>query len=369
MPAKAKRSAPARPAKGPSLRDLARAAEVSPATISRIVAGNPSVDPALRLQVHRTARKLGINLDARRRATPKVLAFLLANRDVLHSFQARILSGAETYCSQHGWELLFMSFNYAGETPPASLHLPQLLSERTVARAAILGGSNFPNLFRALEARGMPYTVLGNNVQGEWTRTNCDVAYSNDIAGANDATAHLIAKGHRAIAFIGNLELPWFKRCATGYEQAMRTAGLRPRVVDLRFDGHQLGYLAARSLFATWIPVTAVLAGSDQVAAGVYEALREMNLSVPAQVSVIGVNDTQGAILYPPLTSVREFPEALGRHLAECTLRRLQDPTLPSTEFSMPTQLVHRASVAAPGSQPEPVSSPASPANAVSVVP
>lgn len=335
-------------AKRPSLGDLARAARVSPATISRVVAGNLSVDPALRLRVQQAAKTLGIDLDTRRKGRGKVLAFLLANRDVLHSFQARVLLGAETYCSQQGWELLFMSFRYTGETPPKALHLPQLLSERTSARAVILGGSNYPNLFRALEARGLPYTVLGNNVPGDWERANCDVAYSNDIAGANDATAHLIAKGHRAITYIGNLDLPWFKRCAAGYEQAMAAAGLTPRFADLRFDGDRLGYLAARSIFARDRDVTALLCGSDQVAVGVYAALREMDLVIPAQVSVIGFNDTQGGVLFPPLTSVREFPEELGRHMAEFTLKRLRDPTLPPQEFSVPTQLVHRASVAAP---------------------
>jgi DNA-binding LacI/PurR family transcriptional regulator len=335
-------------AKSPNLHDVARLAKVSPATVSRVVASNPSVDPAIRRQVYRAAEKLGVDLEQRRKGKSKVLAFLLANRDVLHSFQARVLLGAETYCSQHNWELLFMSFRYAPETPSDALHLPQLLSNRTNARAVILGGSNFPNLFRALESRGLPYAVLGNNVIGEWAPEHCDIAYSDDIAGANEATAHLIGKGHRSIAYIGNLQLPWFKRCATGYEQAMKAAGLTPRVVDIRSDGSQLGYLATKSIFAKHRDLTAILAGSDQVAAGVYDALREMKISVPDQISVVGFNDTQGNLLYPQLTSVREFPEELGRHMAEFALKRLQNPDHPSQVLTIPTQLVQRASVAAP---------------------
>lgn len=335
-------------AKSPTLRDLAHAAKVSPSTISRVVAGNSSVDPAIRLHVLRAAKSLGMNLDAKRKGQARVLAFLLANRDVMHSFQARVLLGAETYCSRHKWELLFMSFRYAPETPPDALHLPQLLSNQSLARAVILGGNNHPNLFTALEKRGLPFTVLGNNVIGDWNRTNCDIAFSDDVGGARDATAHLIAKGHRAIAYIGNLSLPWFKRCATGYEQAMQAAGLAPHIVDLRFEGVELGYLATKAIFAKKPGVTAILAGSDQAATGTYDALREMNLAVPARVSVIGFNDTQANLLFPPLTSVREFPEELGRHMAEFALKRLQDPDLPPQEFSMPTQLVNRSSVAAP---------------------
>lgn len=328
-----------------TMRDLARAAKVSPATISRILAGNPTVDPAIRKQVHKVATKLGFDLESRRKGKSRVMAFLLANRDVLHSFQARVLLGAETCCSQNNWELLFMSFRYAPETPPEALHLPQLLSNRTNARAVILGGTNYPNLLAALNTRGLPYAVLGNNVIGDWPEAGCDAAFSDDISGAREATAYLISKGHRAIGYLGNLQLPWFRRCATGYEQAMRAAKLAPRLIDMRSDGSQLGYLATKSLLANHPDTTAILAGADPVAAGVYDALREAGISVPAQMSVVGFNDTQGEMLYPQLTSVREFPEELGRHLAEFALKRLQTPDLPPQKLTVPTQIVLRASV------------------------
>jgi DNA-binding LacI/PurR family transcriptional regulator len=239
-----------------------------------------------------------------------------------------------------------MSFRYAPETPPNALHLPQLLSTRTNARAVILGGSNYPNLFQALHTRGIPFAVLGNNVEGEWRAEHCDVAYSDDISGAHEATNHLITRGHTSIAFIGNLHMPWFRRCSTGYVRAMTEAGLEPRVVDFRSDGNQLGYLATKSLVSRGSePPTAILAGSDQVAAGVYTALRELGISVPDDMSVIGFNDTHGALLTPQLTSVREFPEELGRHLAQFVLARVQNALLPMQELTIPTQLVPRDSV------------------------
>lgn len=331
-------------AKKHTLHDLAIAAKVSPATVSRVVAGNPSVDPAIRQLVRKAAERMGIDLEERRKGKSRIIAFLLGNRDVLHSFQARILLGAEAYCTQHNWELLFMSFRYTPQIPPSALHLPQLLSNRTNARAVILGGSNYPNLFEALNTRGIPFAVLGNNVEGEWEPAHCDVAYSDDISGAFEATQHLIAKGHRVIGFIGNQQMPWFRRCRSGYLRAMREAGLEPQPVDIRSDGSQLGYLATKSLLAR-SPVTAILAGSDQVAAGVYTALSELNISVPDEMSVVGFNDTDGTLLNPQLTSVREFPEELGRHLAEFVLSRIQSPLSRARELTIPTQLVQRDSV------------------------
>ena len=339
-------------AKKITLHDVARAAKVSPATVSRVVACNPTVDPEIRAHVRRTAQKLGIDLEERRKGRSRIIAFLLANRDVLHNFQARVLLGAENYCARHHWELLFMSFRYAPETPAGALHLPQLLSGETNARAVILGGSNSPNLFDALRTRGIPFAVLGNNVTGDWKPEGCDVAYSDDITGAHDITAHLIAKGHEKIAFVGNRQLPWFKRFETGYLRAMVEAKLQPFTFDLRSDGSQLGYLATKSIFLQKQLLTAMVAGSNQVAAGIYGALRELGVNIPDQMSVVGVNDAQGSFLVPEMTSVREFPEELGRHLAEFVLRRLQNPLAVPHEMTIPTQIVYRASVAAPPGVP-----------------
>jgi len=90
--------------------------------------------------------------------------------------------------------------------------------------------------------------------------------------------------------------------------------------------------------------VTAVFAGSDQIARGVYEALRQSGLSIPEDISVAGFNDTEGALLDPPLTSVREFPEELGKHLAEFALRRIQQPDREPQQIVIPTKLVIRES-------------------------
>lgn len=338
--------------KKPTLHMVAKLAKVSPATVTRVAAGNTAVDAEIRERVHLAAARLGMNLDERRHSKSRILGFLLANRDVLHSFQARVLLGAERYCAMHQWELLFMSFHYSPTMAASSLHLPQLLSDRTSARAVIVGGTNSANLLEALASRGIPFAVLGNNVVGSWQPEKCDVVYSDDISGARDATRHLIANGHRRIAFIGNLQMPWFARCARGYQEAMAAARLEPRCIDIRTDGTELGYLGTKMLIENRGDVTAVLAGTDQVAAGIYTALRETAISVPDQMSVVGFNDTQAALYYPPLTSVREFPEELGRHLAELVLNRLRNPKLPPQEVTIPTGLEVRQSVAKLGDAP-----------------
>lgn len=327
-----------------SYQDLAKRAKVSTATISRVARGRATVDPAIRARVLKTAEEMGIDLEARRHEKSTIVAFILSNRDVLHSFQARILLGAENYCSSQNRELLFMSFRYSPSVPAKELHLPQILSQRTLVRAAILGGSNSPNLLEALREQGIPFAVLGNNVVGEWNPEDYDAVYSDDVQGAFDLTTQLIADGHRDIWFIGDIDLPWYARCAQGYRASMQQAGLTPRMSEIHSDERQLGYLAMRSILSRGEPVTAVFAGSDPIARGVYDAIRQSGLSIPGDISVAGFNDSEAALLYPPLTSVREFPEELGRHLAEFVLKRLHEPDRKPQQLTIPTRVITRES-------------------------
>lgn len=327
-----------------SFKDLAKLANVSPATVSRVAKGQVNVDPTIRARVRKTAETLGIDLDQKRNEKANIIAFMLANRDLLHNFQARILFGSESYCASQDRELLFMSYRYSPNTPWKELHLPKILGQKGIVRAMILGGTNSSNMLNALREREIPFAVLGNNVIGDWTSSEFDAVYSDDVQGAHDLTSQLIADGHRDIWFIGDVELPWYARCARGYSQSMIEADLQPRLSEIHSDDRQLGYLAMRSVLIRREPVSAVFAGSDQIASGVYEALRQSGLSIPDDVSVAGFNDSEGELMDPPLTTVREFPEELGKHLAEFVLRRIQSPDREPQQLTIPTRIVLRQS-------------------------
>jgi DNA-binding LacI/PurR family transcriptional regulator len=290
------------------------------------------------------ADELGIDLDQRRHEKSTIVAFILSNRDVLHSFQSRILLGAENYCSSQNRELLFMSLRYSPGVPPKELHLPQILNQRSLVRAVILGGTNSPNLLSALREQEIPFSVLGNNVVGQWNPAEYDAVYSDDVQGAYDLTSHLISEGHRDIWFIGDTDLPWYARCSEGYRKCMQKAGLQPRQSEIHSDDRHLGYLAMRSILSRDEPVTAVFAGSDPIARGVYDAARQSGLEIPGDITVAGFNDSEAALMHPQLTSVREFPEELGRHLAEFALNRLATPNREPQQLTIPTRVIVRDS-------------------------
>jgi len=330
------------------LRDIARLAKVSPATVSRVANGNPQVDPTIQATVLAAAKKLGIDLTETRRN--RTIAFVLGNRDRVNEFQSRILLGAENYCAQHNWDLLFISFRNDLSAPPSNVQLPDALTKTNRVSGVILSGTHSSSVLTALREKRIPFSVIANNIVGEWRSEEFDCVTSDDIRGGAEMTQYLISQGHRNIWFIGDQRVPWFERCGRGYRQVMEEAGLAPHISELRADDRELGYLAVKSLLANRNRPTAIFGGNDDIASGVYQALQESGVLIPDDISVAGFNDTLGELLHPGLTTAREFPREVGGHLAEFVLRRIQDPSLPPQQLTIPTVLVKRESVRKIGS-------------------
>jgi DNA-binding LacI/PurR family transcriptional regulator len=326
------------------LREIATAANVSIATASRVLTGNSRVAPGIQKTVLEEARKLGIDPSQRNKA--KSLAFLLSNRAMLHAFHSRILSGAEAHCAAHGWDMVFLSFNYSPHVSSTELHLPKVVERHDLIRAVILAGTNSTNLIELLLHKGITFVVFGNNVMGkQQDLEHNDVVFADDIQGGMDATRYLIGLGHRDICFVGNTRMPWFARCFEGYRRAMDESGLLPRksTTDSE-DDTESGYLGTKSLLARDKSVTAILAGNDPTAHGVYKALRDRGLRIPDDISVAGCDDTVGTWLYPALTTTREFPEQLGKQLVELVLNRIANPEQAPQRVTVPTELIKRDS-------------------------
>ena len=325
------------------LRQIATASGVSISTASRVLNGSCRVDSALKKAVLDAAAKLNVDLSSRDKA--KALVFLVGNRAMSDSFHSRILIGAETACVAHGWDILFLSYNYSWNTPWKELHLPKVVQRHDMVRGVILTGTNFANLIKLLHNRGITSVVLGNNFLGSSEDFQADSVSSDEIQGAADAVRYLIGLGHRAIWFVGNDRLPWFARCLSGYRRAMEDAGLEPKKEIIYSENNSdIGFLGIKSLLSRGELVTAVLAGTDQTAHGVYKGLRDSGLSIPDDVSVVGCNDMIGAMLHPALTTIHEFPEQLGRQMVELLLNRIARPFLPPQVITIPTEFVKRDS-------------------------
>jgi DNA-binding LacI/PurR family transcriptional regulator len=225
--------------------------------------------------------------------------------------------------------------------------LPDILLQRKIISGVIVAGTNSQNLLTLLSRKGIPWVVLGNNVFGHPSEETMSAVSFDEIAGAYEVTRYLLSLGHRQIAYVGNLNLPWYARRYKGYERAMSEAGLQPIASEFQSrEGEEMGYLAAKSILQQSQP-TAIFAGDDSAARGVYKAIRDRGLNIPEDLSVAGFNDTpDAAALHPPLTSVHVFTDELGKQLAEVLLNRIARPDLPVRDLTLPTQVMRRESCA-----------------------
>jgi DNA-binding LacI/PurR family transcriptional regulator len=331
------------------LSDVARAAHVSTATVSRFVSARGGINPETRNRIIEAAIRLGFDLERGRKS--RIIVFLLSNRSVLHPFHSSVLMGSQAYCAEHDYAMLFLPFHYSTSAPASEVSLPEILYRPKIVSGVIVAGANSQNLLQLLTDKAIPWVALGNNViaTNDEELTGGRTVYFDDISGAYELTQYLQSLGHRQIAFVGNLSLPWYARRYRGYEKAMFEAGLKPLVNERNYrEGEEMGYIAAKALLQQARTPSAIFAGDDTAARGVYKAARDRGMEIPDDLSVAGFNDTpEAAALHPALTSVRVFTDDLGKQLAEALLQQIARPDLQTKHMRLPTQLIRRESCAA----------------------
>ena len=331
-----------------TIKDVARQAGVAVGTVSRVINGRADVNPELREKVEKIIRELAYrpNLRARnlsRKASP-ILSFILSNRSFVHPFHSRVLEGVERHCSQAGYFVLFTKFDYSPNTALAELRLPDVLMSHGVADCVIAAGTNYDNFMDALDRLGMKYVVLGNNLVSDRDRPPVDRVRFDEVTGAWEATRYLIQLGHREIWFVGDTSMPWCRARHSGYTRAILGAGLEPHAFTAGLsDDHFLdGLRSLECLLERKFPITAVLAGTDAVAYGAWEALQRGGLDVPGDVSLVGFDDQLGSMRTPQLTSVRVDTEAVGRELAKMAIEKIESAGASVAERVLPAQLQRR---------------------------
>lgn len=332
--------------------DVAAKAGVSLGTVSRVLNNRREVDRELRRRVMEAVRVLGYARAerGRRRAsreTCPIITFVLSNREFLHPMHARMLQGAEQYCEERGYFLVFKRQEYSAATPVADLRLPSLLHEHGIADCLILAGTNYPNLIEATVAAGVPYVLYRNNLVGDAPHEGTDQVRSDDRTGAMDAVRYLVRLGHRRICFIGDISQPWSASRYQAYCSVVSESRVEhlAQTVGLSEDAFRNGLASAEAILRRGVLPTAIFTSSDHVALGVLEQLRRSNVRVPEDCSVVGFDDLPDAKLTsPPLTTVHNPFYELGRELARMAIEKAKAPCEARPEVVLPTDLVLRGS-------------------------
>ncbi|MGH9400859.1 MAG: LacI family DNA-binding transcriptional regulator [Terriglobia bacterium] len=338
-----------------TIRDVARQAGVGLGTVSRVLNGGANVSLETRNRVLAAIKRLDFrpHAQARRILQPHsgMVCFLMSNRAFMHSFHARVLQGVENCATALKQHVIYTVAHYDPLTPPSRIPIPPILQERGWVDGLILTGLVHGNFLRRIQDLHIPFVALGNNVvtgdgPGDFDRVGFD-----EYKGVYDAVCYLAGQGHRRIMFVGDVSFPWFQERFKGYLAAARSKKLGHISMTNKMNTggfQEYGERAVSRLLAMEPRPTAVMAGNDEIAYGVWRALVRNGLSAPKDVSLVGFDDREEAnLMDPPLTTVRVHKEEIGEALMKLLLEKLHQPGQPFTKRIFSTELVTRESVRA----------------------
>ncbi|MCL4394950.1 MAG: LacI family transcriptional regulator [Chloroflexi bacterium] len=327
--------------------DVAREAQVSLATTSRVINNEAHVRPEKRERVLRAMDRLGytVNLQARSLRGGRSRMIGLVVRDVGTGYAGEIVRGIDLELAESEYDMMLYTTHRRKIQESAYV---DMLS-RGMADGLLLILPRHPEAYlRVLRQRRYPHVLIDH--QGIDDRGPAIGA--TNWQGAFDATQYLIELGHRRIGFIcGSMDLGCARERLAGYQAALKHFGLPadPAMVREGDFFQTRGYSAADELLSMPTPPTAIFASNDVSAFGVMEAVRDHQLRIPDDISIVGFDDVpQATQVHPPLTTVRQPLEQMGRAAARLLLKIIQEPKHPAQRVDLPTELVIRETTRKP---------------------
>lgn len=332
----------ARTAERVTIIDVAKEANVSFATVSRVVTGKGYVSPATRERVVDAMARTGyvVNREARALAGGRhqVIGLLVPDLDTSYGWE--ILRGIDEELAAASYDLMLYTTHRRMTRESEFVHsLTQGSTDGLLMILPMDPGSYVDSIRR----RDFPYVIIdhtGVDEQGP------SVGATNR-QGAINAVDYLLSLGHRRIGFItGIAEMGCAQERLVGYQTALLTAGL-PFDASLVEEGdfrQPRAYECTRRLLALPDPPTAIFAANDISAYGVMDAARDAGLRIPDHISVVGFDDIpSSAHTNPPLTTIRQPMREMGRLAARMLFALIDDPKRGVERIALPTELVIRS--------------------------
>lgn len=326
-----------------TIRDVAQAAGVSTATVSRALRGLPNVDDATRERVQQVARDLDyvVSPSASRLASGRTGSIAVITPYISRWFFSQVLSGVESVLQSAGMDLLLMSVS----NPDAQHRLPPAprLRRRVDGVLVIAVPPKDPQLDEVLSL-GMPTSLIGVTKPGVPSVT------IDDVQAARTATQHLVNLGHTRIGIIsGSNAQQQFTADSermVGFTEVMRDNALE---VSPGLEAHGYftisgGEQGMTELLSQKNPPTAVFCMSDEMAFGALRSLRSHGLAPGKDISLVGI-DGHDMSEYLDLTTVAQPVGDLGRIAAEALLVQIRGDERNSA-INLPTRLIVRGSTA-----------------------
>lgn len=328
-----------------TLKDVARAANVSITTASRALADYWDVSAETKARVHEVARRLGYtpNLHAQSlvRKEPVLLGAYIDDDGIPlaeQPFFLPVVCGVRDRAAELGQHLLLLAKPAAEE----QASLSTTIKRTRVGGLVVMGLTEDHPDIEELERLGIPTVTIDITPRGN----RMAMITSDNAAQAAALTSHLIEQGCRRILFVGGKRNTTVHQARErGYRDALARHGLPPEAARVVY-GDFSRQKAQEAVIAAWheAPFDAVFAASDLMAAGAMSGLYELGLSIPGDVAVAGFDDlTFARHLSPPLTTVRQDPVAMGRAAVDALKALTNEEVVPDV-IEVPGELIIRTS-------------------------
>lgn len=322
----------------PTMNDVARAAGVSLKTVSRVVNGETTVAPDLAARVHAAVESLnyrphlGASMLRRNDRRTRTIGVLL--EDVGNPFSAALHRAIEDEARVHGVHVLTGSLD---EDPQRERELAAAFAQRHADGLIIAPAGNDQSHLGSLP--DIPVVFVDRPGAGFVG----DSVLATNVSGSQDAVRHLVAHGHRRIAYLGDhLRVATARERHRGYLAAMTAAGIAP-FAERKLRHSSYAETATLALFDRPDVPTALFTSQNLITIGAFRALRRLRLH--RRVALVGFDDFPLAdLLEPAVTVVAQDPFLMGRTSVRALFDRIGGADGPAREFWIPTRLIRRGS-------------------------
>jgi LacI family transcriptional regulator len=324
----------------PTIYDVAREAGVSAATVSRVLNGAQTVDPAMVARVLTAVRELGYrpNAVARNLRRSRTTLWAVIISDIGNPFFTATVRGIEDVAQQAGYSVVLCN---SDENPAKEeTYVAAALSEQMAG--VIIASSGSVKAAKSLLESPIPVVAIDR----ELPRGVVDTVVVDNVAGARMGTEHLIAAGYRRIACITGPEgVSTADLRLRGYTEALPGQPEQERIVVRTDFREQGGYDAMASLLSSSDRPDAVFVANNLMTVGALRCLAERGVDVPGEMGLVGFDEIPWAdLVRPSLTTVAQPTYELGRMAARLLVDRIATPAAKAATVVLPAELRPRQS-------------------------
>ena len=322
-----------------SIKDVAKAAGVSTATVSRVLANNAPIKPKTRERVLKAVAELNYrpNLIARSLRIQKSAKIGLVVSDIRNPFFTAIGRAVEDVAHEQGYSVLMCNTD---EDPEKEELYLNLLYDENVA-GVIFSPTHQFNIASKTYNQKMPFVIIDRAIASN----DVDMVLLDNVAAAYELTEHLIKNGYKKLAgLFGDASTTGQER-SRGFHKALKDHHLTPVAVHFIAPRIQQGYETSMALLSQSDRPDAIFTSNSLLTAGVYQAVRESRLKIPDDLAVVGFDETTwGELVDPPVTVIAQPTEEIGHTATELLFQRIQEPSRSPKTVILKGSLIARGS-------------------------